>query len=80
MNRTLVNGYWVYDPIKDYSNGKTITPPTDCELPKKQLAHVSQLLKAVDQCTKMTDAKVLIRTGRASYPTKRTKTNYLGSL
>ena len=88
MTKTLVNGKWIADPIKDYSNGKTSVANTrenaernasvlsnanlalEAELAKvqAQLAHMHTLVKAIDQCTKVADAKQHIRVARASYP------------
>jgi len=70
MLRTKINGKWVTDPQKDYSNGKTKPTNTNAQvaLLQAQVAHLANLVKGIDQCTKMVDAKVLIRTARASYP------------
>jgi hypothetical protein len=69
MTKTKVNGKWVTDPQKDYSNGKTVAK-NDVVLLQAQLAHLANLVKGIDQCTKMVDAKQLIRIARASYPRK----------
>ena len=73
MTRTLVNGKWVNDQPKDYSNGKQplqVDPNQSATIAKlhEQLNHMHTLVKAIDQCTRIADAKQHIRVARASYP------------
>ena len=70
MTKTLVNGKWIADPIKDYSNGAKPIQNQSAELAKvqAQLNHMHTLVKAIDGCTKIADAKQHIRVARASYP------------
>ncbi len=67
MLRTKIDGKWVDDVKKDYSNGTTGSNQSVAKL-QAQIAHLANLIKGIDQCTKMVDAKTLIRTARASYP------------
>jgi hypothetical protein len=67
LTRTKINGKWVNDPIKDYSNGKAKQPNQVAKL-QAQLNHLATLVKGIDDCTRMVDAKELIRRARASYP------------
>ena len=69
MTKTLVDGKWVNDPIKDYSNGKP--QPKGPNLAhiqslQAQVQRMSQLLLAIEKCTKMTDVRILISTAKAS--------------
>jgi len=61
---------WIADPIKDYSNGAKPIQNQSNEIArlKAQLNHMHTLVKAIDQCTKVADAKQHIRVARASYP------------
>ena len=68
MTRTLINGKWVKDPIKDYSNGKA--PVVVSDLLSRQNAHLVQMLKVIQGMTKAVDIQTYIRQAKASYPTK----------
>ncbi len=70
MLRTKINGKWVTDPQKDYSNGQTKPTNTNAQvaLLQAQVAYLANLIKGISQCTKMVDAKILIKTAKTSYP------------
>ena len=72
MTKTLINGKWVYDPIKDYSNGKTAQTQNqrNCELIQAQKDHMVQGLQAIAQCKSITDVRKVMTHLRATYPTK----------
>jgi len=65
MTKTKIDGKWVYDKLKDYSNGEVSQSQIDTIKLKAQLVRMSTLLQAIDKCTKMTDVKILIRTAKA---------------
>ena len=70
MTKTLIDGKWVQDANKDDSNGtKPKTKPTqDCTKLVAQNQRMATLLHAIEQCTKMSDVRQLIRTAKAAKP------------
>jgi len=69
MTKTLVNGKWITDPIKDYSNGKA-QPRANQDLLARQKASMAQTLASVAQCKNITQVRKCLEHGRQTYPTK----------
>lgn len=70
MTRTKIDGKWVKDPQKDYSNGRKPMGPNQAHIQslQAQVKRMSDLLLTIEKCTKMTDVRVLISTAKASKP------------
>ena len=66
MTKTLINGKWVTDPIKDYSNGK---PTSGSDLCNRQKASMAQTLASIAQCKSITEVRKCLEHGRQVYPT-----------
>jgi len=70
MTKTLINGKWVLDPIKDYSNGKTAPRANQSDLVARQKASLVMTLSGVSQCKSITEVRKVLEHGRQTYPTK----------
>jgi len=70
MTKTLINGKWVLDPIKDYSNGKASPRANQSDLLARQKASLVMTLSGVSQCKSITEVRKVLEHGRQTYPTK----------
>ena len=68
MTRTLVDGKWINDPLRDYSDGKA--RPVHSDLIARQKASMASTLASVAQCANITQVRKCLEHGRQSYPTK----------
>lgn len=69
MTKTKINGKWVNDPIKDYSNGSPSSrQPAQTSKVQAQHKAMAEALSAVAQCKSITEVRKVLTHGRAVYP------------
>ena len=69
MTRTKIDGKWVNDTQKDYSNGK-VQPVRNQDLLARQKASMVMTLSGVAQCTNIAQVRKVLEHGRQTYPSK----------
>lgn len=72
MTRTKIDGKWVKDAQKDYSNGKPrpTQPVQNNNLLARQKDSMAQTLASVAQCANIAQVRKCLEHGRQTYPTK----------
>ena len=71
MIKTLVNGIWVTDAIKDYSQGRQPAQPNlQAQIAKltAQRDALATALRTVSDCKKITEVRKCLVHARAVYP------------
>ncbi len=68
MTKTKVNGKWVNDPIKDYSNGSSSRQPAQATKLQSQHDAMVSALASIAQCKSITEVRKCLTHARAVYP------------
>lgn len=70
MTKTKINGVWVLDKQKDYSNGQPSPRANQFDLVARQRASMAFTLASIKQCKNITQVRKCLEHGRQTYPTK----------
>jgi len=70
MTRTKINGVWVYDPIKDLSNGKQTAKIAQqgCNKLELQRDAMAEALASIAQCKNIGQVRKCLEHARQVYP------------
>jgi hypothetical protein len=71
MTKTKINGKWVYDAQKDYSNKPAQTTKTTAPVATKIVAQrdaMAEALKSIAQCKNISQVRKCLEHARQVYP------------
>ena len=68
MLRTKINGKWVNDPIKDYSNGRKPQPTNQNQKLQAQRDSMAEALASIAQCKNIGQVRKCLEHARQVYP------------